>query len=429
MISQNSPKEAFMKNYVKYCTTLPLTALLLCSGTGCHIEKKIAAAELSSAYTRQTTEMVTITDEFESAMADFSMTLFKKTVTKDARNDLVSPLSAATCLALVNNGANGNTRVQIETLFGMQTEELNRSLYAYTTNLYTGKNCEMNIANSIWFRENELNVQPDFLQTNADWFNAQVYAAPFNGETIKDINNWCYNKTKGKIDRILDNIEPQSMMYLINALDFDAKWAKEYERKDIEDGVFHNYDGTNTDVKMLYSEQSRLLYDDQMTGFIRPYAGNEYSFVALLPDEGVDVYEYAETLTGERWQTLFENLEYREIHARIPEFSYNMEFSLKKTLQDLGVTDMFSSAADFSKIGNTNNGTPLFCEEVRQKTVVELSRNGTKLAAVTLAGVGCASAPADPAEKVYITLDRAFLYAIVDNTHNLPLFIGLVNKL
>jgi serpin B len=145
-----------MKKHVKYCTTLSLTVLLLLSGAGCHVEKKIAAAELSSGYARQATEMVPLTDEFKNAMANFSITLFQKTVTKDVRNDLVSPLSAATCLALVNNGANGNTRAQIEALFGMQTEELNRYLYSYTQNLYTGKNCEVTIANSIWFRESKL---------------------------------------------------------------------------------------------------------------------------------------------------------------------------------------------------------------------------------------------------------------------------------
>ena len=116
---------------------------------------------------------------------------------------------------------------------------------------------------------------------------------------------------------------------------------------------------------------------------------------------------------------------YREVHARIPEFAYNMEMSLKETLQTFGVTDMFDmEKADFSGIDETQ---PLYCETVKQKTMIELDRNGTKAAAITWAGMKCMSAA--PAEPLYITLDRPFVYAIIDNTHKLPIFIGAVTNL
>ena len=406
---------------------IPLAALFLFSGCNYFKERTVAAEELSKTYTRTATQAGEVTDAFKTAASDFAVKLFQKTLTKDRKNDLVSPLSALSCIALVNNGASGNTRAQIEDMVGLSAEELNHSLYAYTSSLYSGENCEVRLANSIWFRENKLNVLPEFLQTNADWLGAQAYATPFNGDTVKDINNWCYNQTKGKIDKIINTIEPETMMYLINALDFEAKWAKKYERGDIENGIFHGYNGTDKDVKMLYSEQSEYISDEYAVGFTRPYEGKKYSFVALLPNEDVDVYEYAKSLTGKGWQTLWETQEYREIHARIPEFTYEVEFSLKSALQALGVTDMFSENANFSNIGNTNTSLPLYCEDVKQKTMIELDRNGTKAAAITWAGMGAMSAA--PAEKVYITLDRPFIYAIVDRTHTLPLFFGLVDTL
>lgn len=414
-------------------TILPLSlCVTLVGASSCFgfREKTVSANELSKPYTRNASEAVSVTDEFKNGFMDFSLTLFRNTMTKDENNDLLSPLSAALCLALVNNGANGETRAQLETLLGMDTDALNRALYAYTSNLYSAEDCELSLANSIWMKENALQVKPEFLQTNADWYNAQAYAAPFDHTTVEDINNWCYNKTTGKIKNMIQEIPSLAVMYLLNAVDFDAKWQEKYESKDVENGVFHGYDGKDSDVKMLHSQEYRYLMDDNSVGFTKDYKGFGYSFMALLPDEGVDIYEYIDSLNGEKWANLWESTkdgvyEYREVHARIPEFSYEIELNLKDTLQALGVTDMFDmDKADFSGIDESQ---PLYCDTVKQKAIIELDRNGTKAAAVTMAGMNCMSAA--PAEPLYITLDRPFVYAIIDNTHKLPIFLGAVTNL
>lgn len=421
-----------MKKNTTKMLSLSLSALLLLGSSSCFMEKKIASAELSKDYARAATNAGEITENFKTNLADFSMSLFKKSVTKNEKNDLVSPLSAALCLALINNGAAGNTRAQLEALFGMETNELNRSLYAYTSSLKTSKDCEVHLANSVWFKENALNVNPNFLQSNADWYGAQAYASPFDSSTLQDINNWCHNHTKGKIDKILDNIDANAVMYLINALDFDAKWQTKYERNDVSEQTFYNYDGTENTVKMLHSEESRYLMTDDCVGFTKAYKGGNYSFVGILPNEDVDVYDYIESLNGEKWNTLWESADssredyvYREVRACMPEFTYETEFILNEVLQSLGVTDMFSAdLADFSNIDDTQ---PLYCALVKQKTFIQHDRNGTKAAAITIGGMKCTSAA--PAEPLYITLDRPFVYAIIDNTHKLPLFLGAVTNL
>lgn len=403
--------------------------LVAASGCSSFSQKRVSADELSKAYARNATESCTVTDEFKNSFTDFSLELFQKSITRTSQNNLLSPLSAAMCLALVNNGAGGNTRAQLEALFGMNTDALNRALYAYTNSLYTEKNCKLSLANSIWMKEDELEVKPSFLQTNADWFGAQAYAAPFDQRTVTDINNWCYNKTTGKINKILDNIPADAVMYLLNAVDFDAKWLNAYERKDIEDGTFHGYNGTDSDVTMLYSLENRYILDENAVGFTRPYIGNQYSFMALLPDEGVDIYEYIDSLSAEKWQAFLEptSYEYRVVHARIPEFSYETDFSLKESLQALGVTDMFSRYdADFTGIHEENE---LYCYTLQQKAIIELDRNGTKAAAITMAGIGCKGTAPAPSEPLYITLDRPFVYAIIDNTHKLPIFLGAVAQI
>lgn len=421
-----------MKNKIFKAATLPLSVCMVTAGAACSLEKKIVAAEISREFTRQNSEAVSVTDSFQENMAAFSFSFFQNTLTEKKENNLVSPLSAALCLALINNGADGNTRTQIENAFHMPTDALNRALYAYTSSLYTSKDCKVSLANSIWLKDNALNVKEEFLQANADWYQAQAYVAPFDQTTLQDINNWCYNHTDGKIDKILDSISPFDVMYLINTVDFDAKWEDKYEREDIEKGVFNNVDGSKTDVKMLYSKETRYLLNDDCVGFAKAYKGNAYSFVGLLPNEDIDAYEFAKALTQETWAELWESAntkredyQHRDVHVRMPEFTYQMELSLNETLQALGITDMFNaSAADFSNIDETQ---PLYCGFVKQKTFIQLDRNGTKAAAVTLGGMEAMSAA--PNDPLYITLDRPFVYAIVDNENNLPLFLGLVMHL
>ena len=415
-----------MKFHGKQLTALCLGTILLASTTACgYQEKAIAAAELSKNYSRTATEAGLITDDFLSNMSNFSLSLFRETLTKNDKNELVSPISAALCLALINNGANGNTRTQIETLFGMETDALNRALYAYTSSLHSSTDCKVNIENSIWLKENALNVKPSFLQTNADWFDAQIYAAPFDQTTVTDINNWCSNATEGKIDKMLNEIPPLTLMYLINAVDFDAKWEKTYESSDVFKHDFHSYDGAEKSLDFLRSKENIFLSDEHAVGFTRPYKGNEYSFMALLPNEGVDIYDYAASLTGESWLTLWENSDTRLVNAAIPEFTYEAELSLNETLQALGAADMFNPIlADFSNIDETQ---AIYCDTVKQKTFIELDRIGTKAAAITIGEPKYSSMA--PVDEIYITLDRPFIYAIVDNENHLPLFLGMVTNL
>ena len=411
-----------MQKRITQFVALTASLLMLGSATACTPEKKVAAAELSAAYTRQASESGEITGAFKSAMANFSVELFKQTITEDSENEVFSPLSAAMCLALIANGADGETLAQLQALFGMDIDTLNRSLYAYADSLYTSKDCSVSLANSVWVREG-FPVKADFLQTNADWYGAQAYQAPFDTTTVDDINNWCDNKTNGKIKKVIETINYETVMYLINALDFDAKWNVEYEKTDISDDVFYNYDETQSEVKMLYSSESTYLSDDDAIGFLRPYKDKKYSFVGLLPNEGVDVYEYINALDGEAWQALWDSRSYASVQARMPEFKYEADHDLTPILQTLGVTDMFTKTADFSKMSDV---TPLYCGFIKQKVFIQVDREGTKAAAITIGGMDGEGAVSN---DIYIVLDRPYVYAIVDNATGLPLFLGAVTNL
>lgn len=418
-----------MKKYLVPFLCILLAASMLIVSTGC--QTAAAADELSAGYTRNITGNASVDEDFTENAADFAFSFFRETLKEEGDNRLVSPLSAMLCLALVANGADGNTLAEMEEVFGMDVDTLNKSLYAYTNGLYRGENCKVTYANSIWFRDADyLSVHEEFLQTNANWYAAQVYKSPFDASTVRDVNNWVKEHTDGMIDSILyDPPSEYTIMYLINTLVFDAKWQVKYEKDDIRDRTFTNADGSTVTVDMMYSDEYGYLSGDGFGGFSKNYEGNGYSFVGLLPDdENADIFAFAASLTGEGWLEMWNGRRGAPVTVGIPEFSYDAYIPLNKTLQTMGMKEMFMPEdADFSKLGHSERGN-IYCSSVEQKTFIDVSRNGTKAAAVTWATMDeCASA--EPIEHYTVILDRPFVYAIVDNATGLPLFVGVVSGL
>ena len=422
-----------MKRMLRNTFLLLLIVCMLLSTvtmSGCMLT--IKAEEISADYTRTATEAGKVTDAFVAAMADFSLTLTNTTVDmerEDKANHLISPLSAMICLSMLAAGAEGDTLAQMETVLGMKREDLNKALYAFTQSLYVGEDCKVSVADSIWYRDGDgFSVREEFLQTCADWYEAQQYAAPFDESTRRDINNWVEKYTDGMIDSILDEpIPADAVMYVINALVFDAKWQEKYEKKDIRTDSFTALDGTETSVEMLCSEESRYLTVEGGFGVAKPYKGGAYCFVGLLPDEGTDIYDFAASLDGEDWVSMWQGMSRETVKTRIPEFTYDSDMKLTPVLQKMGMTDLFDiGRANLTGIGTAADGN-LYCDGVYQKTFIQVDRNGTKAAAITWGGIKCGSAA--PIELKYVCLDRPFVYAIVDNATGLPLFVGVVTDL
>ena len=284
-----------MKKILTSLCSLMLVLLMLFNITSCN---DLSAGNLTDGLTRGKAESKTADEKFLDAQFDFAAELFKACAAEsEYKNTLISPLSVMTALAMTANGAGGLTEEEMETVLGggMSMEELNAYLYAYNENLSE----ELVLANSIWFRQNALDINEIFLQTNKDYYDAEIYAAPFDTTTVKDINSWIRNKTKNRIDNMLDEIDADSVMMLINALTFDGEWMEKYEKNDVKDVIFTTLDGTEQNVKMMFSEEYKYVSDENAVGFIKNYKGGNYAFAALLPKETVHFSDYVDSLTGE----------------------------------------------------------------------------------------------------------------------------------
>ncbi|MGN0611252.1 MAG: serpin family protein [Ruminiclostridium sp.] len=390
---------------------------------GCQSAESQQSADLMENIKAAKHDTIKADDKFKEAYSDFSVELFKKSFS-DNQNTLISPLSVTLALAMTANGANGQTKSEMETLLGkdIPLEQLNSYLCGLTDELTSDDGFTLCTANSIWFRDDEkLKIENDFLQTNADYYKAAAFKRPFDSSTCDEINKWVSDNTDGMVDKILDDIPYDAIMYLINAVSFDAEWESEYYEHQVRYADFTDANGNKTDVRMMSSDEHTYLYGENCTGFMKNYKGSEYSFAALLPNKDMNISDFISSLNGSELNRILSNAESCTVETKMPKFEYEYSAELNDALSALGMPTAFDeSKADFSGIGKFSNGN-IFIGRVIHKTKITVNEKGTKAGAATAVELVMSAAPL---EDKSVTLDRPFVYMIIDNSTSLPLFIG-----
>ena len=399
--------------------------LVLAMALGMTACSQVSANDLMKDVPAKAVDVLPDMDAGAAAAADFGVRLFKTSM-EEGKNTLISSLSVLYALAMTANGADGETLAQMEQVLGMDVDNLNSYMLAYLDLLPESKDYKMSLANSIWFKDDpNFAVEQSFLQTNADYYGAGAYKAAFDEGTRNDINNWVKEHTDGMIPEIIDEIPDEAIMYLVNALAFDAKWADEYEEHQIREGRFTMEDGTRQDVDMMHSEEYTYLEDDLATGFIKYYKDRRYAFVAMLPNEGVTVSQYVDSLTGEHLRELLNNPQDLTVFASIPKFETEYDIEMSEVLQEMGMTDAFDwRVADFSRLGTYNvDGMNICINRVLHKTFISVTEQGTRAGAATAVEM-VAEGAMEIVEFKEVVLDRPFVYMLIDCETNLPFFIG-----
>ena len=401
--------------------SLLLVCAMTVNMTGCSVQ--VQAKDLMEGIIPHAASVLDDLDPQNAAVTDFAVRLFQASE-EGGKNTLISPLSVLCALAMTANGAKGQTLVQTESVLGMTVEELNRYLYSYRKNLPTGEKYKLSLANSVWFtKDTRFTVNQAFLQTNADYYGADIYKAPFDDQTCRDINNWIKAKTDGRIPEILDEIPDSAVMYLVNALAFEAEWSKIYKENQVRDGQFTKEDGTKQDAEFMYGTEGTYLEDEQATGFIKYYKGGKYAFVALLPNKGVRVSDYLASLDGKSLNALLSDPQHATVNTAIPKFETEFAVEMSEALAEMGMPDAFDAyKADFSGLGTSSAGN-IFINRVLHKTFISVGEKGTKAGAATVVEANDEGA-AVILEPKEVYLDRPFVYLLVDCENNIPFFIG-----
>jgi len=385
-----------------------------------YLSVKLLSANLMEGITAEGVTGKELDDGFLNTYASLSMKLFNS-LYEEGKNALVSPLSIMYAFAMVANGAEGETRKQIENaLGGIDTETLNGYLYFLSQYL---EGAEVNIANSVWVTDSErFHVNTDFLQTNANYYDADLYKTAFDDKTVEDVNGWVKEKTKGMIEKIVEEYSGNEVMQLINAICFEAEWVN--KAASCVASTFYNADGTEAEAEFMMFDEHKYIQTENATGVIKDYKGGKYSFVVLLPDENINIDDYIASLDGKSFMAAVNSSEKGTVTLHIPKFKYGCSMDLVPVFEALGMTDAFDpSAANFMGLGYSDIGN-VYVSSANQDTFIEVSELGTRAAAVT--NVGFAD---DGAPDHFVYVNRPFVYAIIDTATGMPLFTGAVTGL
>ncbi len=360
---------------------------------------------------------------------DFGLDLLRMVLDgEDAPNVMISPASVSIALGMAYNGAETTTKDAFEQVLNYQglsrkeVNEITRELiHVLVTNV---KGNLLEIANSLWYHEG-FPVEEEFIGLNSHYYDAEVRALDFgHAEAVKTINNWVSDHTHGKIDEIIDAIDPAVMMILINAIYFNCVWETEFDPADTYQAPFFHEDGSSFgQVDMMHLEDDlSVSFTEDFSAVELPYKNGKFSMFLFLPEGDKGVNDLVSELDGDNWKAWIEGFsEIKGFTIEMPKFEFEFERSLAEDLKSLGLEVAFSEPeADFSGI------TPedLFISDVIHKTYIKVNEEGTEAAAVTAIIFETTSiGPRD-----YLRLDKPFLFAITENSSKSILFMGKVSE-
>lgn len=372
--------------------------------------------------------------ELASSQLAFGLDLYRVLRDEDG-NLFFSPYSISTALAMTYAGASGDTAGQMAAAlhFSLPPERLHPAFNAYALDLEArvsqareGTPFELNVANSLWGQQG-FPFLPGFLDLLAENYGAGMRLVDYENDpegARQTINNWVADETRQRIKDLIPQgaIDALTRLVLANAIYFKAEWLNPFEESATAPETFHLLDGSLIEVPMMHVSDSFAYVDGEGYQAIElPYRNGGGSMLILVPDDGM--FEPIEAqVTPEMIGGLLANATYARVDLGLPKFTYESEFNLNQALIALGMTDAFDPArADFSGMDGARD---LFISDVLHKAFVAVDEKGTEAAAATAVIMELASAPMG--EPISLTIDRPFLYMILDRQTGTILFLGRV---
>ncbi len=355
-----------------------------------------------------------------------SLTEYKYT----KKNICISPLSIYQILGLVSNGANKETQTEI-----LQTLTQDKNITSKTQinlnlnnenilNIYENNN-NISIANAIL---SKVSISENFILISKRYkaFNSIL-------TNVDQVNKWCKEKTNGKIDKILDNINGIELI-LLNAVYFNYNWKFPFEKSETYEKNFYNENKTISKVQMMSKKfYSINYYEDNNIQMIElPYKDENISMIIILPskDKFKSTFDYLNKEEN-NIENLIKKLELRNnIILKLPKFEFKYEISLKDSLIKMNMEKAFNDNADFSKITKEKN---LKIDNIIHKTYIKVDEFGTEVTVVTAVNMIATGVLID--NSISMNVDHSFIYLIRDKRikdiygNDLMLFIGTVDNL
>ena len=332
----------------------------------------------------------------------FQTSFFKEVNTQYiGKNVIISPLSAYQVLGLTTNGANGQS--QEEMLLALENKNIEELNEINLEILKTSKDFStIEIANAIM---TAFTPKEKFVDI------ALKYESSIEPlKSVTQVNNWCNLKTHGKIPKILDELPPNTVMVLLNALYFKGEWVKEFSENLTTTKTFYNFnDETKSkEIEMMLIKENYNYYEDSKQQIIElPYTKDYMSAIIILPSKNIDINDYISELDDYNIQKLIKKMTQKEVQLQLPKFELEFSSKLNDILQKMGMVQVFDqSLADLTGMKEERD---IYIGTVLQKTYLKVDEKGSEAAAITTVIVNTKSMPLNNNKMI---INRPFLFML-----------------
>ena len=365
---------------------------------------------------------------------DFSVNLFRtiNELDKEKRSNFLSPISITYLLSMLNDGAAGETSMEIMKMLGF-AESDTKSINELCKALIDGApevDPAVSVDISSYIAANShLGVQLEdlFRKDMETYYQAEAASLDFSSpDALKTINGWCSKKTDGKIDKMLDELDASSLLVLMNAVNFKSTWVSKFDEKNTQTETFTKDGGKTVELPMMHQEALvRFASNDTYSTLLLPYGGTnaEWYMYLLLPQDNKTVKDVLEKIEGLNWTNFFWETEIYKVDIKIPRFTTTSENDLIPSITKLGAPSIFDpNKADLSKM--CSNSKNLYVSKMLQKATIDVNEKGTEAVAVTAAVVDPTEAPQKPKPTAEFHANHPFVYVIQERSSGAIFFIG-----
>jgi len=348
---------------------------------------------------------------------------------KEKGNLFLSPYSISSALAMTYGGARGETAEEMAKAlhFTLSTDRTHPAFSELDTafdKIQEKGQVQLHIANSLW-PQIDYHLLPEYLKLIKQYYGVSITPVDYvkaAEEARKLINTWVEDKTKDKIKDLIPpgDLDPVTVLVLVNAIYFKGNWASQFDPKRTTKSDFSLFGDAKTQVSMMYQTGKFGYGEIEGAQLLElPYVGRELSMVIVLPKKPAGLSDVENQFTTKNSDAWLSRISEQDVNVYLPKFKVTWgTFELNKPLQALGMLKAFSSGADFSGMDETRT---LFIGLVLHKAFIEVNEEGTEAAAAT-AVVMKRSAP-----RIHtFRADHPFLFLIRDNVTGSIVFLGRV---
>ena len=344
------------------------------------------------------------------------------------RNVVTSPLSVATALTILLNGAAGATEREIRTLLDLDDfglDRINLAGEALRNGLAQGdRDVELATADSLWLNPS-FRSSPSFVRRIQRHFGAEVETLdPGDPGALARVNRWVSDRTRGKIPRIVDRLPTLTALLVLDAIYFDGRWQYAFDAAKTRGRSFHRLTGDSPSVSMMAGAGRYPYLADQLFEAVGlPYGAGSISLNLFVPRPGVAVATLLQALEGASFERWTRAMSPRDGDVVLPKLALGQTWDLRDALERLGLKDAFiPGRADF---GGISAAQSLSIGDVKHRAVVDVDEAGTIAAAATSIGLVATSMLPMP-RRFHVVADHPFVFAIRDHTSGVVLFLGVV---